>query len=276
MTTTWSATSKNAHAVLSNGSLTAATDGAATHSVGIATSVIGVGVKIYWEAPINTSAAPHEIGSGLANASQTFADDDFMGNSAFSIGAYNDGAVYKNFSGTLTQFATVGTFNAGDTQCLAAIGGSKLWVRINGGNWNNDILANQDPANNIGGLDISDLGAVFPAFDAQNTGKLTANFGATALAFPVPGGFTTLDQIPAPPVVVANVGGGFQYLGRHTRDELFPEEEAVTVATTEALPVKPPSRKMRKRLAVAKKQPVVAVPPVDDEEEEAMMIGLAA
>lgn len=74
--------------------------------------------------------------------------------------------------------------------------------------------------------------------------------------------------------VVANIGGGFQHLGRHTRDELFPEEEAVTEATTEALPVKPPSRKMRKRIAAAAKQP--PAPPVDDEEEEAMMIGLAA
>lgn len=73
--------------------------------------------------------------------------------------------------------------------------------------------------------------------------------------------------------VVANVGGGFRHIGRHTWSELE-EDEAVTEATTEELPVKPPSRKMRKRVAAAKKQP--ALPSVDDEEEEAMMIGLAA
>lgn len=226
MTTIWGA-SKNAHAVLSNGSLTAATDGAATHCVGVATASAGTGVKRYWEAQNNISAATHEAGAGLANASQTFVDNDFLGNSAFSIGAYNDGAVYKNYSGTVTQFATVGSFIAGQTQCFATFGG-KLWIRIDNGGWNNDILANQDPANNIGGLDISDLGTVFPAFDVQNTGKLTANFGSTNFAFTPPAGFTGFDIPP----VFAGPKQVLKVRGRRLRKLLVRKRRKFNVAGT--------------------------------------------
>lgn len=69
---------------------------------------------------------------------------------------------------------------------------------------------------------------------------------------------------------VVAIGGGFRHIGRFTRSELE-EDEAVTVATSEELPVKPPSRKMRKRLAIAAK-----ANPVEDEEEEAFMMLLAA
>jgi hypothetical protein len=72
--------------------------------------------------------------------------------------------------------------------------------------------------------------------------------------------------------VAAHAGGGFRHIGRKTRDEWDElDAPAYTVATSEALPVKPPSRKMRKRLAIAAK-----ANPVEDEEEEAFMMLLAA
>lgn len=272
MTTTWSATDKNAHVALSNGALTAATDGTLNlHFAGRSSAAIGAGDRKFWELTITALDALHDAGVGIVNASETFGDDSFLGSQSNGIGYYDgDGSVFS--AGGL--IATMAAFGAGDIIGIACHGGSRLWLRVNGGFWNN--FGTDDPAIDMGGFDISAMGVLFPAFNVRSGSQITANFGATAFAFAAPSGFTGFDSVPAPPVVVANVGGGFHHIGRYTRDELEGEEEEpeYTTATTEQLPVKPPSRKMRKRLAAAKKQP--APPPVDDEEEEAMMIGLAA
>lgn len=88
--------------------------------------------------------------------------------------------------------------------------------------------------------------AALAATDAVDTASFAVNSGAA-------------------PVVIANIGGGFRHIDRVTREELEGLEEEA----------KPPSRKMRKRLAVVAKQ-AKPRPMNDDDEEEAMILLLAA
>jgi hypothetical protein len=56
------------------------------------------------------------------------------------------------------------------------------------------------------------MGDLFPAYNVWNQagvmGQVTANFGATALAFAAPTGFSTFDTIPVPPTPPATPRGG--------------------------------------------------------------------
>lgn len=188
----WSPSFKNAHVVLSNGNLTAATDATPTlHFAGRSATGIGAGSKKYWEVTINAVSAAHDGGVGVASAANTFADDAYLGSQASGLGYYNgDGAVFSN---ALTV-TTLQAFGAGDVIGIACIGGSLIWFRVNGGSWNNDVIGNQNPATSTGGVDISALGSVFPAYDLKNEGapaQLTANFtGSFGTA--APAGFTAL------------------------------------------------------------------------------------
>jgi hypothetical protein len=56
----------------------------------------------------------------------------------------------------------------------------------------NDVIGNQNPATNTGGIDISTMGDVYPAYNVRNTGSgdmQTVSFGP-AFAFAPPAGFT--------------------------------------------------------------------------------------
>jgi hypothetical protein len=274
MTTQWSPTKINSNIVLSNGGLTPTALVSQGYQAGSCDALITVGVKKYWEIHLDALSGPGSTAVGLDNASNTYATGSYLGINFFGLGYYDDGTeIFAN-----STIATYGVPVLGDTICVACIGGQKAWFRIIHlgvvGNWNNDVILNQNPANGVGGQDISALGDVSPAYSVVGFGgpsQLTANFGASAFLGDVPVGYTGFDTVPVP-VAPANSGGGaFRHIGRHSRDELEPEEEAVTVATTEELPTKPLSRKMRKRLAAVAKQSVN-----DDEEEEAMMLLLAA
>lgn len=263
-TSVWSATNKSVLVTLDGTGLIASTvvSGSPTGNCGTSdaatNAVINNGDQKYWEVQYNSPDGSSQI--GIANLSFNATINNFLGSDANSIGYGGDGAVILNN----VTVATLTPLGNGDIVGIAVVGGSTIQFNRNGGAFSATI--------NIAAI----TGQVFPAYRDANTSTMnvSANFGATAFAGVPLSGFTGFDSVPAP-VTAPVVGGGFRHIGRVTRDELEPVEEAVTEATTEELPVKPPSRKMRKRLAAAKKQPVL--PPVDDEEEEeAMMIGLAA
>lgn len=200
MATNWDATAKNAHALLSNNNLTVVGDASSALNFAgrsVAGGVIGSGVKRYWEVTIVADAggASNEVGVGAASAAETFLDGEYLGSQAAGLGYYDSGAVFY----TAIAGATFATFGAGDIICVALVGWTKVWFRVNGGGWNNDILANQNPATNTGGIDITAAIAadIYPAYDVRNTGSQTANFGASALAFTPPSGFTTFDTPPS-------------------------------------------------------------------------------
>ena len=84
--------------------------------------------------------------------------------------------------------------NTGDVVCMAIdLGNKRAWFRVNGGNWNWN--ATNNPATNIGGIDIS---AVFSGGISAypmagfyiNGDAATVNFGASSFSFAAPSGFT--------------------------------------------------------------------------------------
>lgn len=186
----WDSTQKNSNVALTNSDLTATSDGspASTHFAGraVAGAVIGSGVKRYWEITVTNSGtfASNDAGTGVCNSSQTFADNTFLGSSTNSISYYCGGDVYYNSS----AITSIGNWQATVTICVACDGGNAIWWRVGSGNWNGSGTA--DPATNTGGVSISSMGDVFPAYNVRNSGSLTANFGATAFAHTPPSGFS--------------------------------------------------------------------------------------
>lgn len=255
MTTTWSTTAKNANVTLSNGNLTATASG---FFCGRTDLFVTAGQKRTIEFTFTAVGDP--TGGGVCNASASLADGRFIGDALTGTGHYEDGHCWKAF----LIVEELSTFGAGDVVGVHVEGGNKVWWSKNG------VFDNGDnPATNTGGVDISGMGDV--AFAYVVNGPLTANFGATPLAFAPPAGFTTPDQLP----VVATVSGGGV---RRQRELLEPDDELLKLfgqAEEVVEPPKPPSRKQRKRMKVAAKKAAVA-PVVDDEEEEAAMLLLAA
>lgn len=191
---TWDVTAKNAHVILSNGNLTATADGTSfTNFLGrtIDASPIGATNKRYWEIHVDASNAAGTTGIGVANS--TFIGDAFLGQTANGMAYQPPGGVEYNGSSA----ATLASFTIGDVICVAVdYGAAKIWFRKNGGNWNNDILANQNPATNTGGINISLMVAgsvsIYAAYELQTqetSDQQTANFGSTFLFTP-PAGFT--------------------------------------------------------------------------------------
>jgi hypothetical protein len=75
---------------------------------------------------------------------------------------------------------------------------TKIWVYDGrSGLWNNDVIANQNPASNTGGVTYTTTGALFPAWSNNNNntpglnGSVTANFGATSFVYTMPSGFSS-------------------------------------------------------------------------------------
>lgn len=183
-TTTWNPADKNAGITLSNGNLTATNPATSTFISARAIASHSTG-KYYYELHSdvqNTFNFP-----GVGNATGPLSN--FAGSDANSVGWVANGNVFIN------NVAVTGiqTFVQGDTCCIAVdLGNSKIWFRTNGGNWNNDVIANQNPATNTGGISISGLaaGPYFPMLTQHDPlDKNTANFGATAYAQTAPSGF---------------------------------------------------------------------------------------
>lgn len=184
MAATWSPTDKNASIALSGGDLTAT--GSAGPISGRGNTAIPTGAKVYWEVLISTLGA--NAGIGIANASASLSN--FAGADNNAIGYFGSTNVFRN-GGTV---ATLASFTSADRLRIAYDDTNKaIWWAVGGGNWNNSGAAN--PATNAGGISTSALaaGPYFPIMSLNNTTALTANFGATALVYPVPSGFTTLD-----------------------------------------------------------------------------------
>lgn len=174
---------KGANITLSGGNLIATNGANAFNSAG-STHSHSTG-QFYFEA-VETVGASNVV-VGMANSSATAGN--FYGSNLNSIGWISDGRVLVN-SATI---ATIQTFAAGNTVCVAAdLTNSKIWFRANGGNWNNDVIANQNPATNTGGVTLGGVnaGPYFPGVSAFPTGAVwTVNFGASAYAQAVPSGF---------------------------------------------------------------------------------------
>jgi hypothetical protein len=193
--TTWSTVDRTAPQALSGGNLivTAANDAAATFQSGRSIVGIAAGEKKFFSLQVTIlPTASNNVALGLANS--TFAFTDFLGVNAHSL------AMYFNTATTLVNNASIGTaiawvLNSVFDQAVDRQN-NRYWSRIGGGNWNNSPTAN--PATNTEGFDISGIsGTVFPCYqllgDAGGTGRVTANFGATAYTHAAPVGFSNIE-----------------------------------------------------------------------------------
>lgn len=155
---------------------------------------IGLASQKYCELKIDSSANVNdvEIGVGNSTVQRKASTSHYLGDDNNGIGMYGNGDVYLN-NAILT---TIQTFAVGDVIGIAVDTTAKLiWFRTNGGNWNNNALA--DPATGVGGINITAVVDRRPSglfvyvdlpFPAYAT-TITANFGATAYAFAKPAGY---------------------------------------------------------------------------------------
>lgn len=185
-TNTWNNADKSANIGLSGLSNLTLTDNAGAYANVRATNSASSGKK-YWE--LHVDAAPSTTGLviGIANAAASLTQ--FVGNDTNGMGWAGDGRVI--LSGAVVT--TIQGYVASNTLCFSYnIDISKIWFRTNGGNWNNDVIGNQNPATNTGGISTAGMaaGPYFAIGEGLNINDaFTANFGATAYAQTPPSGF---------------------------------------------------------------------------------------
>lgn len=131
----------------------------------------------------------HYIGVGTTSMNYNVVTPDpynsFPGNDNQSIGLNSGGEYWYN--GTI-QVSGLPTWTSGDTIDVAVnLGDNKIWVRVNGGNWNNNPTDN--PANSSGGVGISGLTSFYPVLCPAYEGTMTILNNAT---YGLPSGFTLL------------------------------------------------------------------------------------
>ena len=162
-------------------------DNASVHYAGIATAAVTSGQKCYWEMAVTNvgiGGSGQGYGVGIANSSFTFGNNNFLGVDTNSIGFYNGtGNVYFNGS----PLTTLGIFTVGGTVGVAVdYSNGHIWWTIDGISWNNDILANQNPVGNIGGIAVPGGASLFPAYDVLSNDRISQNtvdFGATTFTY---------------------------------------------------------------------------------------------
>jgi len=164
----------DASITLSNGDLTAtgSTIGSFRLSLGKTGHSTG---KYYNEFFIVAQLAAIDL-VGIANAS---APQNYLGSDNNAIGWDRDGRTLITSSNQLS----VATWTTGDTLGIALdLDNGKVWFRNGAGGWNNDVIGNQNPATNTGGIS--------PAVAPSTSGTAyTVNFGASAYANAAPSGF---------------------------------------------------------------------------------------
>jgi len=199
MAVTWNPADTSASVLFSNGNLTLTVASGSFQSTR-ATLNFASPLKLYMEHVVTVSLADILLGLGSNTAGLT---GQFTGQGITSVGYQpSSGQVLQN-SAVLATLATAALTN---TICQAwDIAASKIWIRVNGGNWNNNPAA--DPATGAGAVVMGGGigGGPFPMATGGGGTVLTSNFGAAAFGFAVPAGFGS----PNNPVVPGAASGFF-------------------------------------------------------------------
>lgn len=111
----------------------------------------------------------------------------------FLVYNLSNGGVFTSVGG---QVATIQTSAAGSVIDLEVDTiNQKIWIRTNGGNWNNAAIGSQNPATNTGGISFSSEGfsatnPIFPDVFSSAVGtSFTIDTGDSPFAFAVSAGF---------------------------------------------------------------------------------------
>lgn len=106
----------------------------------------------------SVGAGGHFIGVGLTTMNYSGPFNGYPGNDTNSIGFSDDGKYYYNGSVVTSGLPT---WTNGDTIDIAISHGQYWWIRVNGGDWNNNPSA--DPTSLANGLTMSSLTNYYPA-----------------------------------------------------------------------------------------------------------------
>jgi len=146
--------------VISNRGLTVkAPSSIAGYPSSLTTRAINPNEKVMFSVTIDVWA-PTADASSVGIANHLFdTTTHYLGQDLLSIGFWDDGQVYKNSTST-SGFPTF-QFDGAVVDVAVDRLNNLIWIRVNGGLWNNSTLAN--PATATGGVDISYItGIVYP------------------------------------------------------------------------------------------------------------------
>lgn len=140
---------------------------------------------------------------GVCN--QSMAVSTLLGADANGLGWDSGGTVKFNN----TTLATIAPFTTADNLGMAFdISNQKVWFRKNGGNWNNDVIGNQDPANNIGGISLSTIiGGFAVSWGGSASTSCTLQPDASSWTYSAPSGFVSQSPMTATAVNPRSSGG---------------------------------------------------------------------
>lgn len=132
---------------------------------------------------------------GGGNANWTVTGTNSLGNDANSFGFRLDGSTFVAGTNEANWDGSNAPTQGGVVDIAFDLINMKAWARFNGGNWNNDVIANQNPATNTGGYSISGItGPFYAGGSAVGVGDtITANFGEQSFTYALPSGFTAWD-----------------------------------------------------------------------------------
>jgi hypothetical protein len=162
----------------------------------LSTRVIGTNQTVMYSVEITGESGQHNgvvVGFGTTSTNVSEGNGQFgnyIGNDSNSFGLAGDGVMYYGGSSQSSGLPSFGT--AGDIIDVAIYEGHGWWVRVNGGNWNNNSSAN--PATNTGGLigGVLSLSGLYPGvtpFGYNAEGAITIH---TTSTYTIPTGYTFL------------------------------------------------------------------------------------
>ena len=131
----------------------------------------------------------HFIGVGLTTMNYSGPFNGYPGNDTNSIGFSDDGQYYFNGSSVESGLPT---WTNGDIIDIAIAHGQYWWIRVNGGDWNNDALA--DPATLSGGTTMNGLTNFYPALCPYIYGTMEVLNNPT---YGYPSGYNFLGNVSA-------------------------------------------------------------------------------
>jgi hypothetical protein len=211
---TWNPSDKSASITLSNGNLTATANASTDGGVRATTSQGSGSGKYYFEITLGNTYAGSDTSFGVCTASASLTSVGNPGLNAIVVAP--GGALFYN--GSLLSSINIGALGNNYTIGVAVdLVNFQVWMRRTiDTTWNGSNPAN-DPAANVGGVDVSSVftgNAAYPVFASNFSGtSVTANFGGSSFVGTVPSGFVPWDAVYTPPPPPGNKGGGAGALG---------------------------------------------------------------
>jgi hypothetical protein len=194
---TWDPANTDSVITLSSGNLIGAcTLPDISNRLSRATSSVSASSKKYWEVSNDTATEfTNAIGLGFVDSSFTIPQNNFLGVDSHSLGYYGVGGSVYTGGSEVVVWATITPGPKVISFALDTVN-NKLWARVTGGNWNNDVIGNQNPATNTGGLVITQTAPLYPAFVFRSAStqafQVTGKFTSASWAYSAPSGFTQL------------------------------------------------------------------------------------